>query len=114
MTGKGRRSAEITLRKLRWAGIFKSVVTGEDVIRQKPNPEGVLLVAKRLQVRPAECIYVGDMPVDIEAGRAAGMITIAAGWHGYFEQQLRMTIPDYWAEHPADIVEVCSIAGKDT
>ena len=108
MTGKGRPAADITLRKLGWQGVFGSVVTGEDVTRQKPDAEGVLLAAEELGIAAEHCVYIGDMPVDIEAGRNAGMVTIAAGWHGYYQDRLRLSTPDHWAETPADIVDLCT------
>src|SRR5438552_3391146 len=80
MTGKGRRSASITLQAMGWAKTFAAVVTGEDVARQKPDPAGPLEVARRLGVEPAACAFVGDSPADVGAGKAAGMITVAAGW----------------------------------
>ena len=112
MTGKGRPAADITLRKLGWEGVFGSVITGEDVIAQKPEPEGVLLVAQQLGAAAEHCIYVGDMPVDIEAGRNAGMVTIAAGWHGYYQDRLRLSTPDHWAATPADIVALCAAPAR--
>ncbi|MBT8152164.1 MAG: HAD hydrolase-like protein, partial [Gammaproteobacteria bacterium] len=45
-------------------------------------PEGLLLGAKKISRPAADCIYVGDHVRDIEAGRAAGMHTIAAAF-GY-------------------------------
>jgi phosphoglycolate phosphatase-like HAD superfamily hydrolase len=38
--------------------------------------------AKRIGIDPEHCWYVGDDLRDIQAGQAAGMTTIAAGW-GY-------------------------------
>ncbi|MBT7258725.1 MAG: HAD hydrolase-like protein, partial [Porticoccaceae bacterium] len=38
----------------------------------------------QIDIDPANCLYVGDHVRDIDAGRAAGMRTIAAGW-GYIE-----------------------------
>src|SRR3954471_1446990 len=45
MTGKGRRTADITLRELGWTNTFGAVITGEDVQRQKPDPAGPLEAA---------------------------------------------------------------------
>jgi len=104
MTGKGRRTADITLRMLGWSDVFGSVVTGEDVTHQKPHPDGVLLAARQLGAEPSRCLFVGDAPSDIEAGQAAGMKTVAAAWHTVYGDRLRATTPDYWAETPADIV----------
>lgn len=58
---------------------FSVCITIEDVTRHKPHPESLLLAARRLRLRPHECVYVGDSHTDIEAGRAAGMKTILYG-----------------------------------
>ena len=42
----------------------------------------ILEAARRLALPPQACWYVGDDLRDIQAGRAAGMVTIAAAW-GY-------------------------------
>ena len=106
MTGKGKRSALITLAALAWEGMFDAVVTGEDVTEQKPHPEGLLKVAKQLGVSPADCVFVGDSPADIGAGKNAGTRTIVAGWHPVYLDEVRAMKPDYWAQTPAEVVEL--------
>ena len=59
---------------------FAAVVTGEDVKRNKPDPEGIQMVLERMEVRPSRVIMVGDSASDIQAGRNAGVITGAAIW----------------------------------
>lgn len=58
------------------------IVSGDTMPYAKPHPAPLLEAAKRLQVSPATCWYVGDDLRDIQAGRAAGMVTVAAAW-GY-------------------------------
>lgn len=58
------------------------VVCGDTTAHPKPHPAPLLEAARRLDVAPEDCWYVGDDLRDIEAGKAAGMYTIAAGW-GY-------------------------------
>jgi HAD superfamily hydrolase (TIGR01509 family) len=106
MTGKGRRSAGITIECLGWNGIFDSVITGEDVMAQKPDPSGPLAVARALDVPARDCAFVGDSPADIGAGKAAGMVTVAAGWHPVYLQEIRRMKPDVWAQTPADVVRL--------
>jgi sugar-phosphatase len=48
-------------------------ITGGDVSAGKPSPEGYLLAAKRLNVKPWDCVVVEDAPAGIQAGKAAGM-----------------------------------------
>ena len=68
-----------------------SVVCPDHVSQPKPDPEPLLLNCSQLQCAVDEVIYVGDHRRDIEAGRAAGMYTIAAAY-GYIHAD----------ENPAD------------
>ncbi len=52
------------------------------VSRTKPDPEPMYKACDVLQVAAERCVYVGDHVRDIEAGRAAGMATVAVSW-GY-------------------------------
>lgn len=52
---------------------FEVIILGSDVTKGKPDPEGILKCMSLLNVSPAETIYVGDAPVDIQASRAAGV-----------------------------------------
>jgi phosphoglycolate phosphatase len=58
------------------------VISGDTTPHAKPHPAPLLEAARRLDIDPAHCWYVGDDQRDIEAGRAAGMITVACNW-GY-------------------------------
>jgi 2-phosphoglycolate phosphatase len=106
MTGKGRRAADISLQMLGWEKYFGSVVTGDEIPAQKPAPDGVLMVAQALNIAPQHCAYVGDSPIDIEAGKAAGMLTIGAAWHAFYREKLRAATADLWAETPEQIVQL--------
>ena len=59
-----------------------AVVAGDTTPHAKPHPEPLLEAARRAGVQPARCVYVGDDLRDVQAGRAAGMGTVAAAW-GY-------------------------------
>jgi phosphoglycolate phosphatase len=53
---------------------FLTVVLGpEDVGRLKPAPDILLTALERLKIQPTEALYVGDMVVDIQTARAAGI-----------------------------------------
>ncbi|NVM78803.1 phosphoglycolate phosphatase [Duganella sp. SG902] len=57
-------------------------ISGDTTAHAKPHPAPLLEAASRLQLAPEQCWYVGDDLRDIQAGKAAGMLTIACGW-GY-------------------------------
>jgi beta-phosphoglucomutase-like phosphatase (HAD superfamily) len=52
------------------------VVLYGDTDNHKPHPEPLLLAAKKLNINPSECVYVGDSATDIVAARASGMKAI--------------------------------------
>lgn len=59
-----------------------ATVSGDTLPVRKPDPAPLLHAAQIAGAKPAECLYVGDALRDIEAGRRAGMGTIAASY-GY-------------------------------
>jgi N-acetyl-D-muramate 6-phosphate phosphatase len=61
------------------------VVSGDDATKPKPSPETLLLACRHAQVKPENCIYIGDAERDIQAGRAAGMKT-AVAMYGYIDK----------------------------
>ncbi len=86
------------------------VISGDTMEFAKPHPAPLLEGARRLGVAPGECWYVGDDLRDIEAGHAAGMVTVACSW-GY----CGAIEPSTWgAEHlletPVDLLELVRAA----
>ncbi|HWU98195.1 MAG TPA: HAD family hydrolase, partial [Oxalicibacterium sp.] len=82
------------------------VVSGDTTAHAKPHPEPLLEAARRLSLPPHQCWYVGDDLRDIQAGRAAGMPTIAAAW-GYCGNAEPITWEaDAIAATPAQILEL--------
>ncbi len=49
-------------------------------IPKKPDPLGAELMAGQLGVEPEACIFLGDMPVDMQTATAAGMYPVGALW----------------------------------
>jgi phosphoglycolate phosphatase-like HAD superfamily hydrolase len=52
------------------------IMTREDGFPPKPAPDGILECLRRLKVLPSHAIVIGDTPLDIRAGKAAGTLTI--------------------------------------
>jgi N-acetyl-D-muramate 6-phosphate phosphatase len=71
------------------------VVSGDTVAERKPHPLPLLHAAQVTGVDPRRCVYVGDAERDIVAGRAAGMLTVAAAY-GYLGAE---DDPAAWAPH---------------
>ena len=81
------------------------VITSDDVKHLKPDPEPVLLALDRLSIPSQEALMVGDSPVDIEAGRSAGVRTVGAvyGFHG---PELATHKPDHLIQDISEILDL--------
>lgn len=83
---------------------FGAIITADDVIRPKPDPEPVLLALKFSgESDPSRAVYVGDSVFDMRSGRAAGVITVAVLWGPNSRETLLPTKPDLWLTDPAEI-----------
>ncbi|WP_391209316.1 HAD family hydrolase [Psychrobacillus sp. L4] len=80
VTGKAKRSLDISLRALQMEDLFEVLVTGDDVIDPKPHPEGVIKALTLLNVQKEDAIFIGDSEADIVAGLQAGVVTIGVQW----------------------------------
>lgn len=83
-TNKPRAYAQPLMDALNLQPPFSSLVCPDDVNDRKPHPESLYRNCLDAGCAPHEAIYVGDHLRDIEAGRSAGMHTIAAAY-GYIE-----------------------------
>ena len=107
VTSKRRSTAQAAVAGFhldRWCTV---VIADEDVERHKPDPEPVRLGAARLGVPATASLMVGDSPLDIAAGRAAGAGTAAALWGTVESQELLAASPDHRLTRPADLLSIC-------
>lgn len=82
VTNKPARMTAPLLDALALSSRAACAISGDTIPQRKPDPAPMLLACDQIGVAPARTVYVGDSIRDIEAGRAAGMFTIAAGY-GY-------------------------------
>ncbi len=86
VTNKPFAYAEPLLEKLELSSRNGVLICPDHVSKKKPDPESVLLAAKKINCAPENCIYVGDHQRDVAAGNSANMLTIAVGY-GYLTEQ---------------------------
>ena len=101
VTNKPRWLSESLLKALNLTERCAVLVCPEDVKNTKPDPEPMYLAAKQIEIAAEQCIYVGDHPRDIDAGRAAQMYTVLAAY-GYLPLQYKDDL-DAW--HADSIVQ---------
>ncbi|MSQ94053.1 MAG: HAD family hydrolase [Gemmataceae bacterium] len=86
-------SAEI-LKYLGLAAYFEAVLGPDDVPKPKPAPDMLLLAIDRLGVPAERLLYVGDMTVDIQTARAAGVTVWAVATGSEPRRDLETSRPD--------------------
>ncbi|MGC8836914.1 MAG: AI-2E family transporter [Anaerolineae bacterium] len=77
LTTRPRREAIRWLEHHGLMDTFAVITANDDVHHRKPDPEGVLRSAERLNLPPNCCLVVGDTPDDVEAAKRAGALSAA-------------------------------------
>ena len=104
VTNKPRWLSESLLKALNLTERCAVLVCPEDVQNTKPDPEPMYLAAKQIEIAAEQCIYVGDHPRDIDAGRAARMYTVLAAY-GYLPLQYKDDLDAWHADSIAKNVD---------
>jgi pyrophosphatase PpaX len=82
---------------------FDTIVGCDMSQKHKPDPEPVQIALGRLGYRPSEAVFVGDSVYDMQAGNAAGVLTIAALWGPFTREDLVASNPSHYLERIADL-----------
>jgi len=72
-------------------GLFADMVTHEHGFPHKPAPDALLHLIQKHALNPADCVMVGDRPIDVDAARNAGIDGILFDPDGFY--------PDYPVAH---------------
>lgn len=111
VTNKATRFADPLTRALGLLPRATTLVCGDTTAHAKPHPAPLLEAARRIGVDAVACVYVGDDLRDVQAGRAAGMTTVAVHW-GYLGEG--DAIEDWGADHlvrtPAELLKLLEMA----
>ena len=111
VTNKAARFSEPLVAALGLHLQAATLVSGDTTPHAKPHPAPLLEAARRMDTIAADCIYVGDDLRDIEAGRAAGMATVAAAW-GYLGEgePIEAWGADHIIQSPAELLTLLGLA----
>lgn len=114
VTGALRSEVDLILQKAVLGRYFEVIVSGDEIINSKPNPEGYLLAVERfnrldfnLRLQPTECLVIEDSPAGIEAAKRAKMpvVGIANTYPFHFMQRLSNWAIDYFKDLDLDRIE---------
>jgi len=80
--------------------MFSVVVTANDVVEPKPDPEGLVRAIAMMTTDVNKTVYFGDEVDDIEASKRAGALSAAALWGFGDARMLRLHRPDFAFNDP--------------
>jgi pyrophosphatase PpaX len=105
VTSKMLDAVELAFRALPPPVVWDVVITTEDTDVHKPHPAPLLAALERIGAGPAEAVYVGDSPFDLQAARAAGMASIGVTWGAFRRDALADEAPTALVDTPAALLE---------
>ena len=94
-TGKGRKAAIITLKKLGIHDYFDLIITGDDVAEHKPSAEGINKFIDKFELIKDDVLMVGDSPADVKAAKAAGVKIASVLWDSYAKEKVLQLKSDF-------------------
>jgi len=80
-----------------------AIILEEDTVLHKPEAEPILKCMNLLHARPAESIYIGDMPTDAECAGNAGIAAAIVSWNGIPENEAEA---DYMLHSVSEILDI--------
>lgn len=106
LTNKKRRFTGPLLKEKELDGFFEFWVCGDDLERQKPDPEPLLYAMSRLGVSAAATLMVGDSATDVATARAAGVKVLAVSYGYNHGRDIREAKPDAVVD---SLLQICTI-----
>lgn len=102
------KQSELTLPILAHFGLEKKsgcVISGDTLPQCKPDPAPLLYACQLTHCLPEQTIYIGDTEVDIQAAKAAGMMSIAVGYGYHIKENPPLSWkPDYVMDTPENLI----------
>jgi len=94
-TGKGRKAAVITLKKLEIYDYFDLIITGDDVADHKPSAEGINKFIEKFRLEKNHVLMIGDSPADVKAAKAAVVKIASVLWDSYAKEKVLQLKSDF-------------------
>ena len=107
-SSRGRKSLEEYVEQFGMSDYFEMIVGGNDVEHGKPAPDPVLKILDKCRWLAAETLTVGDAPVDILMGRAAGTYTCAVTYGNGGREELAAANATYIIDSFEDLKSILS------
>lgn len=103
VTSKNRAELANTLPRIGVGDCVEAIVSADDVLNPKPDPEGVLLALARLGARPEDALFIGDTVHDMRAGHSARVRRCAVTWGAAPRTLLVAELPEMICDDPGEL-----------
>jgi HAD superfamily hydrolase (TIGR01509 family) len=100
LTSEARPVVRAALETADLVEVFDAIVSGEEIPRVKPAPDAFLMMARRLDLAPADCLVIEDSRSGVLAARAAGMPVAAVPGPATGHEDFTLAdlvLPSLWA-----------------
>ncbi len=102
ISNKRESLSKMVLDGLGLSRYFDIIIGSDTTPEKKPSPMPILKVLSELHVRPADAVIVGDSNYDVDAGKAAGVTTVAVTY-GYRPREV-IAHADYLIDRMTDLI----------
>ncbi len=102
-TGKGKRTSDITLKKIGLYDYFDFMVTGTDAIEEKPSAKALLSIVEKFNLKNTDVLMIGDAPPDVIAAKGAGVDIASVLWDSYARTEVLTMGSDYYFFEPSEL-----------
>lgn len=102
ISNKRESLSKLVLEELDLLRYFSLVIGSDTTAERKPSPVPVLKALAELHAEPCEAVMVGDSNFDVDAGKAAGVTTVAATY-GYRPRAV-IAHADYLIDRMSDLL----------
>ena len=106
ITNRNIESAKIVLKEFGIYDYFKSITGGDDPSCAKPNSCPLDNAISKLDINKDRVIIVGDMDIDVLAGKAAGIATCAVTYGIGKKEDIVKINPDYLIDNISKLKEI--------
>ena len=106
-----RSSVERNLKKTGFGELTDHllILTGEDVVNSKPNPEGLYTISRKLGIKIPSLFFVGDSVTDIDTAKGCGMDSVALYGGAGFPIHLKNARPTATALNVMSVAEASQV-----
>lgn len=109
VTSKTKKTALRGLKLFNLDHYFPIIIGSDQCQNHKPHPEPIQKALFQLEMKPEECLMVGDSPFDLISARRAGVKTVAVRWTRVSWKTILHEVPDFTLENMHELLAICGI-----